>query len=165
MELGYLNDSVYLTVRWASPMESREVGIDDFEEILKLYRQLQPGDPILGDGRDRAVFREILANDMLKLFVLENEGNIVSSIYLNIIPNITRSASPYAVIENVVTVEHERGKGFGKALMLNVLSYAWSVGCYKAMLLTGSSKEVTHAYYRSCGFVGNVKTGYIAKPT
>ena len=165
MELGYLNDSVYLTVRWASPMESREADIDDFEEILKLYRQLQPGDPILGDGRDRAVFREILANDMLKLFVLENEGNIISSIYLNIIPNITRSASPYAVIENVVTVEHERGKGFGKALMLNVLSYAWSVGCYKAMLLTGSSKETTHAYYRSCGFAGNVKTGYIAKPT
>ena len=68
-------------------MESREVDIDDFEEILKLYRQLQPGDPILDDGRDRAVFREILANDMLKLFVLENEGNIISSIYLNIIPN------------------------------------------------------------------------------
>ena len=146
-------------------MGSREAGIDDFEEILKLYRQLQPDDPILDDGRDIGVFNEILASDMLKLFVLKKEGNIISSIYLNTIPNVRRSVSPYAVIENVVTAEHERGKGDGKTLMLNVLNYAWSVGCYKAMLLTGSSKETTHAYYRSCGFVGNVKTGYIAKPT
>lgn len=152
-------------VRRLPQVKLREADIDDFEAVMRLYRQLQPADPVLEDGKDLSVFKEILASDMLKLFVLEKDGVICSSIYLNVIPNITRSASPYSVIENVVTDEEERGKGYGKTLMQYVLSYAWSIGCYKAMLLTGSSKEATHAYYQSCGFVGSVKTGYIAKPS
>jgi len=150
---------------WASIVNTREAVREDFDAIMFLYRQLQPHDPILKDGSDLEVFHEILESNWLKLFVLEKEGAICSTIYLNIVPNISRAARPYAVIENVVTAKTEQGKGYGKALMQHVLSHAWSVGCYKAMLLTGSNKEAIHAYYRSCGFNGNVKTGYVAKPT
>jgi|SRR5580698_9537598 hypothetical protein len=80
----------------------REATPGDFEDIARLYRQLQPADPIVHDGSDKAAFAQILANPGLYLFVLEADGAVAATTYLNVIPNLTRSASPYAVIENVV---------------------------------------------------------------
>jgi GNAT superfamily N-acetyltransferase len=142
----------------------REARPGDFEDILRLYRQLNPDDPVLGDGSDAAVFQEILSSPGLRLFVLELDGAVVATTYLNVIPNITRSAAPYAVIENVVVTESLRGKGLGKQIMAGTLQAAWDAGCYKAMLMTGSSKASTHAFYRSCGFSGTAKSAYLARP-
>ncbi|WP_250574546.1 GNAT family N-acetyltransferase [Nonomuraea sediminis] len=85
--------------------------------------------------------------------------------YLNVIPNLTRSASSYAVIENVVVEETLRGTGLGRQIMAGTLRAAWKAGCYKAMLQTGSSKPATHAFYRACGFSSDSKTAYLARPT
>jgi hypothetical protein len=73
----------------------------DVEGVLRLYRQLQPSDPVLEDGSDQAAFNKILETPGLHLFVLATDGFVVATTHLNIIPNITRSASPYAVIEHV----------------------------------------------------------------
>jgi GNAT superfamily N-acetyltransferase len=143
----------------------REAGPDDFEDILRLYRQLQPEDPVLRDGSDAAAFAQIVESPGRHLFVLEIEGVVVATTYLNIIPNLTRSASPYAVIENVVVDETARGTGLGKQIMAGTLRAAWDAGCYKAMLLTGSRKSATHAFYRACGFSRDAKTAYLARPS
>ncbi|MCJ8337330.1 MAG: GNAT family N-acetyltransferase [Pseudomonadales bacterium] len=119
----------------------------------------------MNDGSDGAVFGQILDSQWLDIFVLVGcDGQLISSCYLNIIPNLTRSASPYAVIENVITDRAERGKGYAQRVMTDALNHCWSAGCYKAMLLTGSSTESTHAFYRACGFTGGEKIGYIARP-
>lgn len=143
----------------------REAVPGDFEDVLRLYRQLQPKDPVLHDGTDRAVFMQILSSPDLHLFVLEIDGAVVATTYLNVIPNLTRSASPYAVIENVVVEETLRGTGLGRQIMAGTLRAAWEAGCYKAMLQTGSSKPATHAFYRACGFSADSKTAYLARPT
>lgn len=135
----------------------------DFDRIIDLYRQLQPSDPILTDGTDRAVFHEILRSPWLSLFVLEDHGRVQSSCYLNVIPNITRSARPYAIIENVITDVAARSKGYGKRVVGHALQEAWAAGCYKVMLLTGSKREATHAFYRACGFSGDAKQAFIAR--
>ena len=132
---------------------------------MRLYRQLHPDDPVLDDGTDRATYEAILAATNLTLFVLELGGVAVATTYLNIIPNITRRASPYAVIENVVVDETLRGTGLGKQIMATTLQAAWDAGCYKAMLLTGSKTPSTHAFYHSCGFSADAKTAYLARPT
>jgi GNAT superfamily N-acetyltransferase len=145
-------------------MHFRHARVDDFEQIIRLYRQLQPNDPVLADGRDRAVFERILASDGLHLLVIEDGGPVIATCYLNIIPNITRSARPYAIIENVVTDVARRNQGMGKLLLRETLAFAWSHGCYKAMLQTGSKTAATHAFYRACGFSPDDKTGYVARP-
>jgi predicted GNAT family N-acyltransferase len=116
------------------------------------------------DRSDEAAFQEILRAPGLHLFVLELDGVLVATTYLNVIPNITRSASPYAVIENVVVEESRRGSGLGKQIMADTLRAAWEAGCYKAMLMTGSRKPATHAFYRACGFSADAKTAYVARP-
>lgn len=142
----------------------REAGPGDFDGVMRLYRQLHPGDPVVPDEAAAAVFEQILGNRGLHLFVVEVEGKVVATTYLNVIPNLTRSASPYAVIENVVVEESLRGKGLGKQVMAGTLAAAWDAGCYKAMLMTGSKRPSTHAFYRACGFLADDKTGYVARP-
>jgi GNAT superfamily N-acetyltransferase len=142
----------------------REAQPDDFDKVLRLYRQLQPEDPVLQDGSDAAAFEQILRTDGLHIFVLELNEGVVATAYLNVIPNLTRSASPYAVVENVVVEESLRGTGLGKQLMASTLRAAWDAGCYKAMLMTGSRNAATHAFYRACGFSADAKTGYVARP-
>lgn len=142
----------------------REVGPDDLDQILRLYRQLQPADPVLSDGSDAAVFKRITDTPGLHLFVLEADDAIVATAYLNVIPNLTRSAAPYAVIENVVVDQALRGTGLGKWIMARTLQAAWDAGCYKAMLMTGSKRPETHAFYEACGFSADDKTAYLARP-
>ena len=126
----------------------------DFEGIMNLLRQLNPDDPVINDGRDKVIFERILKQSNLRILIQEENGKIISTCYLNIIPNLTRDASPYAVIENVVTDAEFRNQGFGKKLMVFALESAWKAECYKVMLQTGSKKESTHKFYASCGFVG-----------
>jgi GNAT superfamily N-acetyltransferase len=142
----------------------REANVNDFEAVMRLYGQLHPEDPILHDGSDRATFVEILADPDLHILVHELEGAIVATTYLNVIPNLTRSASPYAVIENVVVDESRRGTGLGKQIMAATLQAAWDAGCYKVMLMTGSRDAATHAFYEACGFSRDAKDAYLARP-
>jgi len=136
---------------------------DDLEAVLRLSRQLNPDDPPLTDAAARPVFDAILAAPGLTLFVLEHEGRVAATTYLNVIPNLTRGASPYAVIENVVVDESLRGTGLGKRLMAATVDAAWRAGCYKVMLATSSTEESTHAFYRACGFSSDEKTAYLVR--
>ena len=83
----------------------------DFEGIMNLLRQLNPDDPVINDGRDKVIFERILKETNLRILILEENGKIISTCYLNIIPNLTRNAAPYAIIENVVTDEAFRKSG------------------------------------------------------
>ncbi len=142
----------------------REARREDLRAVLGVLRQLNVDDPPLEPSVAQAVFDSILSTPGMTVFVLEEDGAIVASTYLNIVPNLTRAASPYAVIENVVVVETHRGQGLGKAIVAATLEVAWEAGCYKAMLQTGSRRPATHAFYRACGFSGDEKHSYVAHP-
>lgn len=87
------------------------------------------------------------------------DKTIVSTCTLVVIPNLTRGGQPYALIENVVTAADHRGRGYGRTTLQHAVSSAWDNGCYKVMLLTGSTKAETHGFYQSAGFEQN-KTGF-----
>ena len=143
----------------------REARSGDFEDVIRLYRQLHPEDPVVQDGSDTAAFEHILSSPGLHLFVLELNEVVVATTYLNVIPNVTRSASPYALIENVVVEGSLRGAGLGKQIMEGTLRAASEAGCYKVMLMTGSRNPATHSFYRACGFSADAKTAYLARPS
>jgi GNAT superfamily N-acetyltransferase len=65
--------------------------------------------------------------------------------------------------QNIV-VERSCGAGLGKHIMPGTLQAAWDAGCYKVMLMTGSRRPTTHAFYRACGYSAEDKTGYVARP-
>ncbi len=104
-------------------MQIRLVQTSDYDKLLGLLRQLNPADPQATEIEFR-VFEEIIASKYLDLIVAENEGLLLGSCYLNVIPNMTRGGRPYAVIENVITDSAHRNRGTGKALMDRALDMA-----------------------------------------
>jgi len=135
----------------------------DCEGIAALYRQLNPDDPPIDKSRFVATLERISNDSGLELIVAEYSGSLVATCYLNIIPNLSRGGAPYAIIENVVTDQAHRRKGYGKAVVSFALERAWCGGCYKVVLTTSSHREATHAFYCSCGFSAGEKFAFVAR--
>ena len=103
----------------------------------------------------------ILLHCKKHLIVCEIDGRIVSSCVCVIIPNLTRNVRPYAFIENVVTMESYRGKGYATACLNYAKGIAEKSNCYKMMLLTGSKEESTLNFYERAGYNCTDKTAFI----
>jgi GNAT superfamily N-acetyltransferase len=142
---------VTLTIRQA-------VG-DDVPALLELYQDLIPGDPRPAPEVAAAVFERFLAYAGSAVFLGLSDGQLVAACSLVVVPNLTRGARPFGLIENVVTQREHRRRGFGQQILSAASEAAWQAGCYKVMLLTGSSKPETLAFYRSAGFEQS-KTGF-----
>lgn len=78
-----------------------------------------------------------------------------------IIPNLTRNIKPYAFIENVVTHEDYRGKGYATECLNYAKEIAEKTNCYKMMLLTGSKEEKTLKFYSNAGYNSSDKIAFI----
>ena len=144
----------------------RHIAREELWQLLELYEHLhEEGDVALPrDHRLDTLWESILANAMLHCIVGELDGRIVSSCTLAIVPNLTRGARPYGLIENVVTHHDFRRQGFATRVLKHALQIAWDHDCYKVMLLTGSKRESTLGFYEQAGFQRGVKTGFIAYP-
>jgi GNAT superfamily N-acetyltransferase len=137
----------------------REAGPGDLPGLLELYRALNPSDPQLTVEEANSAFTAMLDQPGLTVFLATDGGKPVATATLLVVPNLTRAASPYALIENVVTLETHRGRGYGRAVVRHAVEAAFTANCYKVMLLTGRQRPEVHAFYESCGFVQN-KTGF-----
>jgi len=139
---------------------TRSAGQDDLEELLELYRHLNPDDPELAPEAVADQWAEMVADDDLDIVVVEHDGRLVATCLLSVTENLTRGARPFAVVENVVTRQGYRGEGFGTACVEAAVERADERGCYKVMLLTGSDEAWKHEFYESCGFDREAKTGF-----
>ena len=144
----------------------RPIEKSELDELLDLYAHhlfSTPDAPLPPRDQIEKLWSEIVANPLLHYFGVEVEGKIVSTCTIAIIPNFTRGARPYGLIENVVTHADFRGRGLAKALFEHTLDFAWSENCYKVMLLSGTYRQAAHSLYESVGFSKDEKIGYIAK--
>jgi GNAT superfamily N-acetyltransferase len=142
----------------------RKVREDELDQLLGLYRYLNSGDPdISGREETTNLWRSILNDKAQFLIVAEADGRLVASCTLVIVNNLTRGGSPYALIENVVTHEDYRKRGFGRAVLEKALETAKKHGCYKVMLMTGRKDEGILQFYEKVGFRRDIKTGFCIK--
>ncbi|WP_425516279.1 N-acetyltransferase family protein [Rhizobium ruizarguesonis] len=131
----------------------------DLPALLALYRQLNPTDPVLDEASAEGRFSAILAQPGMTVFIGVAGNVAIATVTLVVVPNLTRSGASYALIENVVTHADHRKRGYARAVIGHAVADAWSAGCYKVMLLTGSKNPAILRLYENCGFVQD-KTGY-----
>src|SRR5688572_11185596 len=114
------------------PEYIRTIGRDDLPALLALYTHLHREDaPLPDDATLAVVWEAILGDPKLQCFVAERDGQLVGSCTLITIPNLTRGARPYGLIENVVTHADYRRHGIGTRLLHTALRHAWECNCYK----------------------------------
>lgn len=142
-----------------SPFAIRPASSNDLPGLLALYRELNPDDAALNAPVATDRFAAMLAHPGMTVFIGLAGDTAAASVTLVTMPNLTRGGASYALIENVVTSAAFRRRGFAGALITHAVAEAWSAGCYKVMLLTGSKDPATLRFYENCGFQQD-KTGY-----
>ena len=143
----------------------RELEHSELRALLDLYKHLHASDaPLPAVEVVDAIWDEIQRNPGLKYYGAFVDGKLVSSCSLVVVPNLTRGCRPYALIEHVATHEDYRRRGLGRAVLQHALAVAWSLDCYKVMLLTGRKDEGIYRFYESAGFDRHAKQAFLAKP-
>ncbi len=131
---------------------------EDIPRILELYGQLtittSPAETKQSPSPDdyRKIFARICQLPEYELLVAEEQGKVIGTMVLMIVPNLSHNALPWALIENmVIDASHRRG-GTGRLLMDCAVKRAKEVRCYKIQLASTNSRKEAHAFYRSMGF-------------
>lgn len=139
----------------------REIGETELNALLDLYTHLH-GNPL----PEKTPVLERLWHDILQdtrhhVIVAQADGRLVASCVCVIIPNLTHSQRPYALIENVITHPSYRRMGWATACLDYARQLAVQENCYKIMLLTGSKEEGTLRFYEKAGYNCRDKTAFI----
>jgi len=141
-------------------MKIRSAKADDFHGINNLMLEFNEKDTDQNIAARRKVFQSIVEDNSNYIIVGVLEEKIVTTCYLNIIPNITWGPAPYALIENVVTSMQFRRNGYGRECVRHAIEIAFSEGCFKVMLSSSQRNDKTREFYGSVGLQQS-KDGYV----
>ena len=139
----------------------REAMEEDLDSILELYLYLHEESIPEHDAHLEQTWKQIISDPNHHLIVKEKDGKIVSSCVCVIIPNLSRNVRPYAFVENVVTHADYRKKGYAHECLDYAKQIAQRANCYKMMLLTGSKRTETLAFYENAGYNSTDKTAFV----
>ena len=142
-------------------MEIREVKKEDLQGLLELYTQLHDNKMPEETNQLQELWTRILEDKDHHILVGVEDEKIICSVVLVVIPNLTHEQRPYALIENVITHEAYRHKGYATQLLETAKEKAKEAGCYKIMLLTGSKLESTLGFYEHSGYNKEDKTAFV----
>ena len=139
----------------------REARAEDLNAVLELYLHLHEESVPEHDDHLEKTWDQIIKDPNHHLIVYEEDGKIVSSCVCVIIPNLSRNVRPYAFVENVVTHKDYRKRGLAHTCLDYAKEIAKNADCYKMMLLTGSKRPETLAFYEHAGYNCTDKTAFI----
>ena len=141
----------------------RTLALADLPELLRLYAQVELLDEHTDRGLLEHTWARILGEPML-IYVGAFDGEtLASTCHAVIVPNLTRGARPYAVIENVATDERLRRRGFGSLAIRHLIARCWDAGCYKVSLTSAVRRGPAHEFYEALGFDRNAKHAFLLK--
>ena len=130
----------------------------DIQRILELYKQLTVTTSQIELNKEstqndyRQILSQISATEGHQLLVLEYKGEIIGSMVLLIVPNLSHGGHPWAIIENLIIDSRYRRLELGGMLIAYAIDKAKSSGCYKVELSSTRSRRGAHLFYRSMGF-------------
>lgn len=136
----------------------------DLDNLLNLYRELRPIDPILAVSDLQEQWLNLLNNCHVKIVVAEVDNILASACQLSICPTLTNSARPFGILEHVITASKYRRRGLSQKVIERALEMAWENSCYKVMLLSGENRTEAHKLYEKIGFKSGIERGFIIKP-
>lgn len=135
-----------------------EARLEDLNDLLDLYRQLHLEDPPIEHERAENVWNQILATDHRTVLLAHLGPLLVGSVEYSIWQNLTRSARPYILIENMIVDRNHRRLAIGSSLMTEVNRRCSKIQPYKFQLAVALDGPT--AFYESCGYAND---GFVMK--
>ena len=130
----------------------REATEKDISRIIELYEELTEEKINVPSEKIQQVFSEIIAIPNQHFLVAETNGYVSGTMFLQIMPNLSHQARPWAIIENMVTDSRYRRLGIGRLLIEHSLNLCKEADCYKVQLLSNKKRSDAHQFYRAMGF-------------
>ena len=131
-------------IRWATEK--------DIPRILDLYEELTEEKQSVAIETINSVFAEIVSIPNQEFLVADENDYVVGSLFLQIVPNLSHGARPWAVLENMIVDSRFRRQGIGRRLLEYALDCSRQAGCYKVQLLSNKKRLEAHKFYRIMGF-------------
>ena len=105
----------------------RLISRDELPQLIALYQHLLPVDaPLPAAPVLQTLWDSMLSDPRLYYIVGDIAEQLVATCNLTIIPNLTRGARPYGIIENVVTHPTYRHQGLGTKICTTLWLYRGS---------------------------------------
>lgn len=125
------------------------------EDISKCYELMKQLRPHVSIEQFRESVSRMAQNQGYLLVYLENEEKIVSVAGLRLAEWL--HTGKYLEIEDFITAEGYRSKGFGRKLFNEILLYAKQHECKQVRLVSGVKREDAHRFYLTNGMAFEAK--------
>jgi GNAT superfamily N-acetyltransferase len=135
----------------------------DLASLLDLFRVSEVSSSAEPIERAEQIWREMLSEHSVAVFVSAVEAQIVASCMLITAPNLLRAGRRHGFLENVVTHPAFQGQGHGRAVVAAALAEAWTRDCHHVLMQSGRQDPRVHRFYQRCGFEPGLRIGYVAR--
>lgn len=130
----------------------------DLPAILALL-----ADDALGAGREapndiapyQVAFAAIEADPAQLLAVADDDGRVVGTLQLTLIPGLARACALRGQIEAVRVARDRRGSGLGRAMMEWAIAECRDRGCALVQLTSDRARADAHRFYDGLGFTAS----------
>lgn len=135
--------------RWASMIQIRPATLEDFDQLLVLFRQLWPTKTIVPD-RLRGVFKRVIETPYKQYFCATDADRVVGLGAISYKDNLWQEGV-IAYVEELVVDEARRGKGIGTQLLDHLVGLAQARGCRRIELDSAFHRVDAHRLYERVG--------------
>ena len=87
----------------------------------------------------------------LKIFINDKTGQEIARTFLYIMHNDLHE-QPFALLEDVFVKEDQRGRGYGKKIIIQAIAEAKKHHCYKLIATSRYQRVAVHQMYEQLGF-------------
>jgi N-acetylglutamate synthase-like GNAT family acetyltransferase len=136
----------------------REAEASDKDAIQNLYRDLCPNAPVKVLPER---IKQIRHDPNNFLFVYEEAGNILGTIFFTICLSPMFGIQPFGVVENFIVADNRRGQGIGTLLINHVFKVGRENKCFAVKLFSSSFRENAHQFFEKNGFNSSDKKAFI----
>lgn len=132
----------------------------DLDSILKLFTFLHDEVPPLPE-KAAGVWRQMMDDPKIHVLLALVGESLAASCALVVVPNLTRRARSFAVVENVVCHPQYRRRGYALATLRFAEEIARMEDCYKLMLMSGQKHAGAQHLYQKAGYNQTDKTAFV----
>lgn len=115
---------------------------DEFARCFPVMRQLRSN---LADLEQMLELTRTMLGEGAQFAVLEHDGEIATVATFRIRTMLVSGVTMY--VDDLVTAEHARSQGHGKAMLEWLMTYARERGCKVFSLDSGTFRHEAHAFY------------------